>query len=79
VGFAQPFAARTYPGSLHLVHADFLEVDLAGGFDAVAYWNGFGVGTDADQRRLLQRISSEWLRANGVALIEVANPIRWAH
>jgi len=78
VGFAQPFAARTYPGSLHLVHADFLEVDLAGGFDAVAYWNGFGVGTDADQRRLLQRISSEWLQANGVALIEVANPIGWA-
>jgi len=79
VRFTQSFAARTYPGSLHFVHADFFDVELAGDFDAVTYWNGFGVGTDADQRRLLQRISSEWLQANGVALIDVANPIGWAH
>jgi hypothetical protein len=44
----------------------------------VVYWNGFGVGSDADQRRLLRRIAAEWLRPDGVALVDVASPFCWA-
>ncbi|WP_433479580.1 methyltransferase domain-containing protein [Spirillospora sp. CA-142024] len=66
------------PGSLTVHKADFYEVDLPDRYDVVCYWNGFGVGTDDDQRRLLVRIASEWLRPGGVALIDVFNPFVWA-
>lgn len=66
------------PGSLTVRKADFYEVELADRYDAVCYWNGFGVGTDDDQRRLLERIASEWLRPGGTALIDVFNPFVWA-
>lgn len=64
--------------SLRFVQADFYEVELPGRFDVVCYFNGFGIGTDADQRRLLRRISGEWLTDAGVALIDVCNPFVWA-
>ncbi|MEO3808021.1 class I SAM-dependent methyltransferase [Sphaerisporangium sp. B11E5] len=73
IGFAARFA-----GEATFLKADFSEVDLPGRFDAVCYWNGFGVGSDADQRRLLARIAGEWLAPGGVALIDVANPFVWA-
>ena len=76
--FARQFQHRTYRGSLEIVHADFFEVHFGATFDAVTYWNGFGVGTDADQRRLLTRIAEEWLPADGVALLDIANPFVWA-
>lgn len=44
-------------GTLESVEADFYTVELAGRFDVVCYWDGFGVGSDADQRRLLRRIA----------------------
>ncbi|WP_041626621.1 class I SAM-dependent methyltransferase [Stackebrandtia nassauensis] len=66
------------PDSPRFVQADFYGVELPGRFDAVCYFNGFGIGTDADQRRLLRRIASEWLTGNGVALIDVFNPFVWA-
>jgi SAM-dependent methyltransferase len=73
------FADRHRAGrSIELVRGDFYAVDLGRTFDAVVYWNGFGVGSDADQRRLLRRIADEWLRPEGVALIDVANPFGWA-
>ncbi|MGH2527125.1 MAG: hypothetical protein ACRDG2_10300 [Actinomycetota bacterium] len=31
------------------------DIDVAGPFDVVAYFDGFGIGNDDDQRRLLQR------------------------
>ncbi|MCO1578990.1 class I SAM-dependent methyltransferase [Crossiella sp. SN42] len=69
------------PGLTHerlsSVQADFFEVELPGEFDAVCYWNGFGVGSDDDQRRLLTRIAG-WLRPGGVALVDVFNPFVWA-
>lgn len=54
-------------------NADFYTVALTGQFDVVCYWDGFGVGEDADQRRLLQRIA-DWLKPTGCALIEVGTP-----
>ena len=64
-------------GSLQALEADFYTVTLDGGFDVVCYWDGFGVGADADQRRLLRRISHEWLAPGGVALIDIFSPFRW--
>jgi hypothetical protein len=43
----------------------------------VCYWDGFGVGSDADQRRLLRRIAADWLKPGGCALIDVFSPTRW--
>ena len=60
-----------------IVEADFYDVALDGPFDVVTYFDGFGVGDDVDQRRLLRRIS-EWLAPNGRALIEVYTPWYWA-
>ncbi|MGO1056993.1 class I SAM-dependent methyltransferase [Crossiella sp. CA198] len=70
-------AADLPPGALTAHQADFFEIELPGGFDAVCYWNGFGVGSDADQRRLLARIAG-WLRPGGVAMVDVFNPFVWA-
>lgn len=64
-------------GELTAVEAEFYEVDLRGEFDVVCYWDGFGVGSDSDQRRLLMRISNEWLKPGGFALIDVFSPFRW--
>ncbi|MEU4423376.1 class I SAM-dependent methyltransferase [Actinoplanes sp. NPDC024001] len=71
------FRGDVAPGSLTVINDDFYEVRLTGDFDVVSYWNGFGVGSDADQRRLLRRIAG-WLRPSGVALIDVFNPFVWA-
>ncbi|MFI5779724.1 class I SAM-dependent methyltransferase [Nocardia sp. NPDC051570] len=66
------------PGALRVHRADFYDVELDQRFDIVCYWNGFGVGSDADQRRLLERIGSLWLEPGGVALIDIFNPFVWA-
>jgi SAM-dependent methyltransferase len=78
VGFAAGFAKDVGPGALTVVRDDFYTVPLEGQFDVVCYWNGFGVGSDADQRRLLGRIATYWLRPGGVALIDIFNPFVWA-
>lgn len=65
------------PGSLTVVEADFYTVELGKHFDVVCYWDGFGVGSDADQRRLLQRIAGCWLAPGGSVLIDVASTA-WA-
>lgn len=62
---------------LEVVEADFMALDLPRRFDVVAYWSGFGVGSDADQRLLLRRIRT-WLRPGGVVLLDVFDPEWWA-
>jgi SAM-dependent methyltransferase len=79
--YAGDIAGRPRPGALAFRLADFYTVRLDGRFDVVTYWDGFGVGGDDDQRRLLRRIAGEWLAADGVALVDVfhpAQPIRLA-
>ncbi len=75
--FSPQFAEQLAPTS-RIVKADFYRVALDGRFDVVTYWNGFGVGSDSDQRTLLRRIADEWLADGGTALIDVANPFVWA-
>jgi SAM-dependent methyltransferase len=76
--YAARFAADAAEGSLTYLKEDFYEVQLTQHFDVICYWNGFGVGSDADQRRLLRRISEEWLAPDGVALVDILNPFVWA-
>lgn len=56
------------------IHGDFLTAVVPGHFDAVCLFETFGMGTDADQRRLLKRIASEWLSPRGVVIMDVYHP-----
>jgi SAM-dependent methyltransferase len=76
--FAARFAEDAADSSLTYLKEDFYDVQLSQHFDVVCYWNGFGVGSDADQRRLLRRISQEWLAPDGMALVDILNPFVWA-
>ena len=76
--FAGRFEAGPGEGTFTIVRGDFYDVSLDGRFDLVCYWNGFGVGSDADQRRLLARIADDWLAPGSVALVDIANPFVWA-
>ena len=73
VAHAQTLAGVERAGTLTVVQANFYEVTLDGLFDVVCYYDGFGVGSDADQRRLLKRVAT-WLTPTGSALIEIGTP-----
>jgi len=66
---------RQHPqAQVDVVEGDFYQVDLPEGvFDGVCYWDGFGVGTDDEQRALLRRIY-RWLKPEGRAWIDVYTP-----
>ena len=74
---AQELASTPRAGSMTVLQGDFYVIELSGTFDVVAYWDGFGIGSDADQRVLLGRVR-EWLSPGGQALIEVYTPWYWA-
>ena len=42
-------------------------------YDIICYWDGFGIGEDADQKRLLERIQN-WLKPKGSILIDIYTP-----
>ncbi len=75
---AQQLATQLQKGNIHIIEGDFYEVEFTNPFDIVCYWDGFGIGTDADQQRLLKRIA-HWLQPTGFALIEVYTPWYWAN
>jgi SAM-dependent methyltransferase len=64
-------------GTLDVVAGDFYDIDLVGPFDVMCYFDGFGIGSDDDQRRLLRRVQA-WLSPQGCALIDVFAPWYWA-
>jgi SAM-dependent methyltransferase len=70
-------AAGVTRGSLRAIAGDFYEAELTGTFDVVAYFDGFGIGSDEDQRRLLRRVVG-WLAPNGCVLVDVLVPWYWA-
>ena len=67
---ARRVAAEVPDGRMLVVEGDFFEVDLPGDFDVVCYFDGFGIGSDDDQRRLLRCIAG-WLGKGGCATIDV--------
>ncbi|MFC4426106.1 class I SAM-dependent methyltransferase [Deinococcus navajonensis] len=70
--------ASRYGTQVDVVTGDFYSVEVPGAFDSVCYWDGFGVGSDDDQRLLLGRIAT-WLAPGGVAFVDVYTPWYWAH
>jgi SAM-dependent methyltransferase len=77
--YAAGLAARARAGSLSVVREDFYTVQLAGRFDIICCWETFGLGADADQRRLLRRMADDWLAPRGSVLMDVYSPFRPAH
>ncbi len=77
VAYARTLAEEPRPGTMTVLEADFFTVEFDGKFDVVAYWNGFGIGSDTDQRRLLSRIVQMWLAQNGSILLDVFHPASW--
>lgn len=75
---ARERAAEVDGRDLRIIEGDFYRVELGAQFDCVVYWNGFGVGSDADQRTLLRRVSGEWLRPGGAMILDVFSPWKWA-
>lgn len=75
---AQGLHQEDWSGSLIALEADFYTVELDGRFDVICYWDGFGLGSDDDQRRLLQHIAREWLAPGGNVLMDVFSPVRFA-
>ncbi|MCD0166407.1 bifunctional 2-polyprenyl-6-hydroxyphenol methylase/3-demethylubiquinol 3-O-methyltransferase UbiG [Deinococcus sp. 12RED42] len=69
--------AREHGVTLSAVQGDFYAADPGGPFDLIVYWDGFGVGSDDDQRRLLTRISG-WLAPQGHVLLDIYTPWYWA-
>lgn len=69
--------AKSRP-NLTVLEADFYNVDLQGRFDVVCCWDGFGMGSDDDQCRLLQRVSREWLEQAGTMLLDIFSPLFWS-
>lgn len=69
--------ARKHGVSLSAVQGDFYAADPGGPFDLIVYWDGFGVGSDDDQHRLLTRMAG-WLAPQGHALLDIYTPWYWA-
>jgi SAM-dependent methyltransferase len=72
--YARPLLPVERAGTLEYFQADFYTVELIGKFDVVTCWQVFGIGSDADQHRLLQRIAHEWLVPEGSVLLDVYHP-----
>ena len=73
---ARELAKIPRKGSLAVLQSDFYTLELHECFDVVCCWETFGLGTDADQRRLLKRIAGEWLEPDGSVLMDVYSPAR---
>ncbi|MCB0032809.1 MAG: class I SAM-dependent methyltransferase [Anaerolineales bacterium] len=74
---AQQLLTPARQNNLRIIEGDFYKLEFDAPFDIVCYWDGFGIGTDAEQQRLLKRIAG-WLRPDGCALIEIYGPAYWA-
>lgn len=76
-GFARELVTETGVG-VSVVEDDFMAAEIRGRFDAVTCWNGFGVGSDDDQRALLRRVARDWLARGAVMVLDVFNPVGWS-
>jgi len=63
---------------LTVINADFYAVEFEESFDVICYWDGFGLGSDSDQRLLVEKISS-WLTPDGSVFLEIYTPWFWAN
>lgn len=70
------FAKANSLAPINILCGDFYELNLSDKFDCILYIDGFGVGEDEDQLRLLKRIY-DWLNNDGYALIDIYEPNYW--
>jgi SAM-dependent methyltransferase len=77
IDHASKLAAERVNAQITLIEGDFYAFKTQALFDIVCYFDGFGIGTDQDQQRLLRRISS-WLQPYGRAFIDVYAPTYWS-
>ncbi|QSO45658.1 class I SAM-dependent methyltransferase [Alicyclobacillus mengziensis] len=63
--------------SMRVIQDDFYSVQLNESFDIVCYWDGFGIGEDMDQVRLLRR-AEQWLKSGGIVLLDIYSPWYWS-
>ncbi len=70
---ARKLAERHNNVDVEVVEGDFYSIEIPGTFDVVCYWDGFGIGTDDEQRQLLKRIRN-WIKRKGHAFIDVYTP-----
>ncbi len=76
IAYAQQLFQMPRKGKLSIVQGNYYNVQLDGKFDLVTWWEGFGLGSDADQRKMLKRIAHEWLKPGGSALVDIYLPSR---
>lgn len=74
---ARELASTVGMSLVNIIEGDFYVAALDRRYGAVTYWDGFGVGADSDQERLLRRIR-DWLADDGRALIDVYTPWYWS-
>ena len=74
---ATRLSERLGSGLLRIIQADFYTVHLDASYDLVCYWDGFGIGQDEDQVRLLKRIA-RWVKPTGAVLLDIYSPWYWA-
>lgn len=67
---------RHYGAQVDFIQADFYDLDLDRDFDLVYYLDGFGIGDDGDQVRLLEKMAG-WINDGGRIYIEVYQPNHW--
>jgi SAM-dependent methyltransferase len=65
-----------YQYGIQMLQGDFYNISLEQTFDLICYFDSFGIGKDAEQRTLLQRIAT-WLSPEGCAIIEVGSTWHW--
>lgn len=75
--FARELAWEPRQGSLTVIEGDYYALDFPEQFDLICHWDSFGMGSDAENRRLLQRMAEDWLAPEGCVLMDVFTPWWW--
>ena len=63
--------------ALKVIQGDFYEVNFDTSFDVICYFDSFGIGSDADQRRLLKCIYN-WMKPDACTIIEIGSTCYWS-
>lgn len=75
--FARELAQESRQGQLTIIEGDYYALDFPEPFDLICHWDSFGMGTGADNRRLLRRMAEDWLAPEGCVLMDVFSPWWW--
>ena len=77
VTHARNLVAQHYLQNITIINDNFYTLTLNKTFDIITYWDGFGIGTDEEQIKLLGRCAS-WLNPEGLIIMDVMTPWYWA-